>query len=97
MQRLLIKIIIFFSISAYSQQEPLFSQYYINDMIVNPAVSGSQVYNPLIIQTRKQWVGFDGAPLTSNISYNGSLNNRSAMGGYLMFDQAYPSSQAIYI
>ena len=36
---------IFLSISAFSQQEPLFSQYYVNDMVINPAVSGSKIYN----------------------------------------------------
>jgi type IX secretion system PorP/SprF family membrane protein len=63
-------------------------------MVINPAVSGSKTYNPLIIQTRQQWLGFKGAPLTSNISYHGTLNNRSAMGGYLMFDKAFPNMQA---
>ena len=68
---------IFLSITAFSQQELLFSQYYVNDMVINPAVSGSKIYNPLTIQTRQQWVGFDGAPLTSSMSYHGALNNRS--------------------
>ena len=84
----------FLAISAFAQQEPLFTQYYVNNMVINPAVSGSKAYNPLIIQTRQQWLGFKGAPLTSNISYNGILNNRSAMGGYLMFDKAFPTTQA---
>jgi type IX secretion system PorP/SprF family membrane protein len=77
-----------------AQQEPIFTQFYVNKMIINPAVSGSTSYNFFNIQNRQQWLGFTGAPYTSNISYNGALNNRSAMGGYLMFDQAYPSLQA---
>ena len=85
---------VFLGISALAQQEPLLTQYYVNDMVINPAVSGSKTYNPLIIQTRQQWLGFKGAPLTSNISYHGTLNNRSAMGGYLMFDKAFPNMQA---
>jgi len=84
----------FFTVNAFSQQEPLFSQYYTNDMSINPAISGSKTYNPLTIQTRQQWLGFEGAPLTSNISYHAALNNRSSMGGYLMFDKAFPSMQA---
>ena len=85
---------ILLSVSVFAQQEPLFAQYYINDMAINPAVSGSRTYNPLTIQTRQQWLGFEGAPLSSNISYHGALNNRSAMGGYLMFDRATPAMQA---
>jgi type IX secretion system PorP/SprF family membrane protein len=84
---------IFLAISAFSQQEPLFTQYYTNDMVINPAVSGSKMYNPLILQTRQQWLGFEGAPLTSTISYHGALNNRSAMGGYVIFDKAFPTMQ----
>ena len=84
----------FLAISVFAQQDPLFTQYYANDLVINPAVSGSKTYNPLTIQTRQQWLGFKGAPLTSNISYHGALNNRSAMGGYLMFDKAFPNMQA---
>ena len=84
---------LFLVINAYPQQEPLFSQHYLNDMTINPAISGSQPYNSLTIQTRQQWLGFEGAPLSSKVSYHGSLNNRSAMGGYLMLDKAVPSMQ----
>ena len=94
MRKIFITIITLFSINLFAQQEPLFTQYYVNDMIINPAVSGSKTYNPLTIQTRQQWLGFEGAPLSSNISYHGALNDRSAMGGYLMFDKVSPSMQA---
>ncbi len=94
MRKILLVISVFLSFSALAQQEPLFSQYYVNDMVINPAVSGSKIYNPLIIQTRQQWLGFEGAPLSTNFSYHGALNNRSAMGGYLLFDKAFPTLQA---
>ena len=76
-----------------AQQDPLFTQYYVNDMVTNPAISGSKAYNSFVIQTRKQWLGFLGTPVTTNMSYHGALNNRSAMGGYIMFDKTYPSMQ----
>jgi type IX secretion system PorP/SprF family membrane protein len=94
MKQLFFIISVLLGISAFAQQEPLFTQYYVNDMALNPAISGSKTYNPLTIQTRQQWLGFEGAPLSSNISYHGALNDRSAMGGYLMFDQTYPALQA---
>jgi type IX secretion system PorP/SprF family membrane protein len=94
MKKILIIISIIYSAIAFGQQKPLFTQYYVNDMVINPAISGSKTYNPLTIQTRQQWLGFEGAPLSSNIAYHGALNNRSAMGGYLMFDKAYPELQA---
>ena len=94
MKKIILILSILLSVSVFAQQEPLFTQYYVNDMVINPAISGSKTYNPLTIQTRQQWLGFEGAPLSSNISYHGALNNRSAMGGYLMFDKATPAMQA---
>ena len=94
MKKILFVVSVFLGVSVFAQQEPLFTQYYVNDMVINPAVSGSKTYNPLVIQARQQWLGFTGAPLSTNISYHGALNDRSAMGGYLMFDKAFPSLQA---
>ena len=94
MRRRLVIFGVFLSLFVFGQQEPLFTQYYTNNMLINPAVSGSRSYNFLAMSLRQQWLGFEGAPLTTNISYHGVLNNRSAMGGYLMFDKTTPSSQA---
>ena len=94
MRKIILILSVLLSVSVFAQQEPLFTQYYNNDMAINPAVSGSKTYNSLSMQTRQQWLGFEGAPLSTNISYHGALNNRSAMGGYLMFDKANPSLQA---
>ena len=94
MRKVILILSVLLSVSVFAQQEPLFTQYYNNDMAINPAVSGSKTYNSLSMQTRQQWLGFEGAPLSTNINYHGALNNRSAMGGYLMFDKANPSLQA---
>jgi len=84
---------ILLSSAIFAQQQPIFTQYYVSDMAINPAISGSKSYNPFTILTRQQWLGFEGAPLSTNISYHGTLNNRSAMGGYLMFDKSDPVLQ----
>ena len=96
MKKIFFIIVTLFVVNVFAQQEPLFTQYYVNDMFINPAVSGSKSYNPLTLQTRQQWLGFEGAPLSTNISYHGTLNHngRSAMGGYFMFDKATPTLQA---
>jgi len=94
MKKIFFIIAILFVVNVFAQQEPLFTQYYVNDMAINPAISGSKSYNPLTIQTRQQWLGFEGAPFSTCISYHGALNNRSAMGGYFLFDDATPSLQA---
>jgi len=89
----IIFLFVFSVIVVKSQQAVMFSQYFTNSVIYNPAISGSTDYNAFTMQTRQQWLGFEGAPLSANISYHGALNNRSAMGGYLEHDRTYPSNQ----
>ena len=70
------------TVFAQTERSSFMSQYYLCDMQINPAISGSKTYNPLVFNTRQHWLGFEGAPITSNLSYHGALNNRSAIGGY---------------
>ena len=76
-----------------AQQQTTYSQFYINEIIYNPAVSGSKPYNPLVIQTRQQWLGFEGAPFSTNISYHKLLNDNSAIGGVFSYENTNPSFQ----
>ena len=71
MREIILILSVFLSVSVFAQQELLFTQYYNNDMAINPAVSGSKTYNSLSMQTRQQWLGFEGAPLSTNINYHG--------------------------
>ena len=94
MKRILLLII--FVVSAFvinAQQTVMFAQYYNNTIVYNPAISGTKSYNPLVLQSRQQWMGFTGAPLSANISYHGVLNNRSGMGGYFEHDRTGFSNQ----
>ena len=95
MQKGLILLFLLFLFSTVkSQQTIIFSQYFVNDIIYNPAICGSKEYNEFVIQTRQQWLGFEGAPLSANVSYHGALNNRSGMGGYIEYDRTSPSNQS---
>lgn len=91
-------ILLFLTIFSFvnAQENPIFSQYFVNELAYNPAVAGSKSYNPFVIITRQQWLGFSGAPLTANISYHGALNNRSAMGGSLYHDQTGQSGNSVF-
>lgn len=91
-----ISIFVAFSSLLNAQENPIFSQYFVNELAYNPAVAGSKSYNPFVIITRQQWLGFDGAPLTANISYHGALNNRSAMGGSLYHDQTGQAGNSVF-
>jgi|TARA_B110000238_G_scaffold6740_1_gene6888 type IX secretion system PorP/SprF family membrane protein len=79
---------------AKTQQQSNYSQFYINDIVYNPAIAGSKSYNPLVIQTRQQWLGFDGAPFSTNISYHKLINENSAIGGIFNYENTTPSFQS---
>lgn len=59
-----------FCLNANAQQRPHYTQYILNNYILNPAISGIENYTDLKLSVRNQWVGIDGAPTT----YYGSLH-----------------------
>jgi len=59
-----------------AQQRPHYTQYILNNYILNPALSGIENYVDLKISTRDQWVGLNGAPKTSYISIHGPIGKK---------------------
>jgi type IX secretion system PorP/SprF family membrane protein len=54
--------------SLNAQQFPLYSQYWANKFILNPAIAGHEGYTSFNLTARKQWAGMDQAPSTVAIS-----------------------------
>lgn len=52
------------TVHAVAQQRPHYTQYILNNYIVNPALTGIENYTDIKISHRNQWVGFPGAPQT---------------------------------
>ena len=85
---------IFLNIDAFAQQDPHYTQYMLNTMSVNPAYVGSKGHTVLTALGRTQWVGFEGAPDTQNLSYDTSLGwNRIGLGFNLVNDKLGPSHE----
>lgn len=59
------------------QQLPLYSQYYFNQYLLNPAVAGADGYTSFNLTAREQWLGYSGAPRTYSFSYQTRLLKRS--------------------
>lgn len=57
-------------LTAHAQQKPHYTQYIINQYIINPALSGIENYTDIRLSTRKQWTGINGAPTTSYFTLN---------------------------
>lgn len=76
----------------FSQQLPHFSQYYLNDYLINPAVAGSRPYFEGKSAHRYQWEGITDAPRTYTLSVNGpTKNQKMGLGGYLFTDNVGPT------
>jgi type IX secretion system PorP/SprF family membrane protein len=60
-------------LSAAAQQRPYYTQYIMNNFIVNPAMAGIENYTDVKISHRAQWVGLDGAPVTTYFTIHAPL------------------------
>jgi len=59
----------------FAQQKPQYTQYVMNNFILNPAIAGIENYVDLKAGYRAQWQGLDGAPVTSYISIHAPIGN----------------------
>ena len=62
-----------FSIGASAQQRPYYTQYIMNNYIINPAVAGIENYWDVKASHRIQWVGLQDAPVTTYLTIHGPL------------------------
>jgi type IX secretion system PorP/SprF family membrane protein len=73
--RILIFALMLMSTVSYSQQDAQYTQYMYNTINVNPAYAGSRGVMSIFGLYRTQWVGLDGAPVTSAFSVNSPIEN----------------------
>lgn len=79
---------------AKSQQLPQYSQYILNDYVINPATAGVDNYFEAKTNYRSQWVGINEAPRTYILSVNGPLEHeKMGIGGYLFVDRTGPTQR----
>ena len=68
-------IILFACISKVTeaQQRPYYTQYILNNYIINPAVAGIENYTDVKLSHRIQWTGLQGAPVTTYFTIHAPL------------------------
>lgn len=59
-----------------AQQKPHYTQYILNQYVVNPALTGIENYVDLKLSHRHQWVGMQDAPVTSYLTVHGPLGKK---------------------
>ncbi|MDF2448833.1 MAG: type secretion system rane protein PorP/SprF [Bacteroidota bacterium] len=70
------------------QQDPQYSQYQFNQMVINPAYAGTKDALSAVVDIRRQWSGFDGAPSTQSFSFHGPLKKKRIGLGLSAYNDA---------
>ena len=86
-------LILFFSITivslTFAQVRPQYSQYMLNNYLLNPAITGIEDYMDVKMSFRNQWAGIEGAPTTyyvtahTQLGWNTNIANPSKVGDKL--------------
>jgi type IX secretion system PorP/SprF family membrane protein len=89
-----VKLLVMFcvvSLTVFSQQDPQYSQYQFNQMVINPAYAGNRDALSVVLDVRQQWAGFEGAPRTQAFSIHSPIaKKRIGLGLSAYSDQIGP-------
>jgi type IX secretion system PorP/SprF family membrane protein len=64
------------ALAAAGQQRPHYTQYILNNYILNPALTGIENYTDVKMSVRDQWVGLNGAPRTSYLTIHKPIGKK---------------------
>jgi type IX secretion system PorP/SprF family membrane protein len=79
-----------------AQQDAQFTQYMYNTVSINPAYAGSRGVFSVFGIHRAQWIGLEGAPTTTAVSFHTPINDtRIGMGISIVQDAIGPSDKQI--
>lgn len=84
--RLFVASVLFSISTANAQQKPIYTQYILNNYIINPAITGIENYTDIKISHRQQWSGIDGAPVTTYVSIQAPLDKKEYRTNITSFD-----------
>lgn len=68
-----------------AQQLPQYSQYMLNELAINPAVSGKDEFTDMRTNVRHQWLGITDAPRTYMLSVHGPIKYKNMGLGMNLF------------
>lgn len=89
---LVLGLLLVFTQKSEAQQLPQYTQYFLNDYVMNPAIGGAKKSWVAGLNTRYQWVGIQDAPRTYILSLHGPVRNtRVGVGGYVFSDITGPT------
>jgi len=90
---ILVLAIIMGSLTIFAQQNPMFTHYMNNTLVVNPGYAGSRDALTLTALCRMQWVGFEGAPVTQTLTAHSPIyNEHIGIGLSVLNDKIGPTN-----
>ncbi|WP_299260588.1 type IX secretion system membrane protein PorP/SprF [uncultured Aquimarina sp.] len=89
-------LLLLLSMTAYSQQDPQFTQYMYNTLSVNSAYAGSRGHFTATGIHRSQWVGIDGAPRTQTLTFDTPIGKKVGLGLSIVNDEIGPTDEIYF-
>ena len=83
--------------SSEAQQEPQYTQYMFNTVAVNPAYAGTRNALNILLLSRLQWSGMDGAPRTYDLTMHTPLENYKMGLGLSVISDSYGPVKNLYV
>ncbi len=99
MKKLLLSAIVAVSVtgSVDAQQLPLYSQYYFNTFLYNPATTGITGETNAYLIHRRQWTGMPGGPVTNAFTVDGFMDDKNIGLGLSIFNDVQDISERLGI
>ncbi|MFY0604947.1 MAG: type IX secretion system membrane protein PorP/SprF [Flavobacteriaceae bacterium] len=82
---------------SFGQQDPQYTQYMYNTMMINPGYAGAKDYASFVALARTQWVGISGAPETQTFSYQTPIGYSGLGLGFNILNDVLGPSEEIYV
>lgn len=79
---LLLLVFLAATLAGWAQQVPLYSMLEVVRPALNPAYTGNDEISDMVLLSRQQWVGFDGAPVSYYLAGHAPLRNHQSGVGF---------------
>ncbi len=73
--------------TALGQTVPVYSHYFVNPSVNNPGEVGLATHGEVFLSHHRQWMGFEGAPVSATLNCVLPTNGKLAFGGLLSNDR----------
>ena len=79
----------------HAQSDPAYRQNQFNAMVLNPAQTGANERNQIVVDANKSWVGIEGTPKTISATGNFNLTDQLGIGFTAVNDELNSEQETI--